>query len=269
LCLFGYTIKPTVIIVLIAILIIEFLEVLTRFEKKTLINKLFPLILIIAAALPVLLINSLSKKLMGVELDKNREFQIYHFAMMGLNTETNGVYSGDDVNFSASFATIEERNNANISVIQERLTNFGLLGYVKFLGRKALINFSDGSFAWSCEGNFYNQIPKRDGIIATFLRNLYYQDGAYYTHFLTYTQILWFIILILLPGMGLFLKKPEYKSITVILAIVGISFFVMLLEARARYLYNYLSFFAIGAGIGASSIKRGMNILKQRAVNRK
>lgn len=269
LCLFGYTIKPTVIIVLVAILIIESLKVLTRFDKKIFIYQLLPLILIITAALPVLLINSLSKKLMGVELDKNREFQIYHFAMMGLNTETNGVYSGDDASFSASFATIEERNNANISVIKERLTNFGLLGYVKFLGRKALINFSDGSFAWSCEGNFYNQIPKRDGIIATFLRNLYYQNGVYYTYFLTYTQILWFTILILLPGMGLFLKKPEYKSITVIVVILGISFFVMLLEARSRYLYNYLSFFAMGAGIGASSIGHGMNILKQQIANRK
>jgi hypothetical protein len=263
-CFLGYTIKPTAIIVLIAILVIEFWKVFTRFDKEIILKKLVSFILIVAASLPVFLISLFSRNLLGIVVDKNQEFTLYHYAVMGLNKNTDGIYSNADVAFSRSFSTVKDRNDANIAVIKERLSDFGLFGYIKFLARKALVNFSDGTFCWTCEGTFFYKIIERGGKITTFVRDLYYPDGKYRLLFSTGVQVLWFVALILLAGIGLLFKNPEYKSVGVILIILGISSFVMLFEARARQLYSFLTFFMVGAGIGANSIRLGMNILKQQ-----
>ena len=37
-----------------------------------------------------------------MKLDSNRKIGLTHFLMMGLNTKTNGVWSGEDVSFSSA-----------------------------------------------------------------------------------------------------------------------------------------------------------------------
>ena len=41
---------------------------------------------------------------------------------MGLNYEQNGVYSDEDVHFSISIPTAEERNAQNLAVAKERVS---------------------------------------------------------------------------------------------------------------------------------------------------
>lgn len=262
LCLYGYTIKPTAIIVLIAIIIVESWKIISNFNRKGLYRLLFSLIMIISAILPIHLINTASKNLIGIELDSNQAFSFYHFAMMGLNSDSHGVYSENDTIFSMSYDNVEDRNAANVKVIKERLTDFGVLGYLKFLGKKALVNFSDGSFAWSVEGNFYQEVPNRDGELALFLKNLYYRSGTYHIYLLTIEQLSWFVILILLPAISLSEKRFDPKKVIVMLAIIGITTFVMLFEARARYLYSFTPFFIMGASIGLNQIIRKFRVSK-------
>jgi hypothetical protein len=201
-----------------------------------------------------------SKNILGLELDKNQKFSPFHFAMMGLNKERQGVFFDDDARISSSFNTIEERNSANIKVIKDRLSAFGIYGYLRFLGKKALVNFSDGSFAWGCEGNFYAEIPEREGFLSTLLENIYYRGGKFHELYLTIVQLLWFIVLILLLGFTIKFNK-DYKMITLIFSIILIFSFVMVFEARARYLFNYSPFFMIGAGFGAYNIGIRLNSL--------
>jgi hypothetical protein len=181
--------------------------------------------------------------------------------MMGLNASTQGIFSSTDVNFAESFNTVEERNDATIVVIKERLNNFGILGYAEFLSKKALVNFADGSFAWSREGNFYYRIIERTGKEALFLRNFYYLSGKYYKVFITGIQILWIIVLLLLTGMGFLFNRPDTNSVAVIVTIIGIYCYVMLFEARSRYLFTYSPFLIMGAGLG---LNLGVNALKHR-----
>jgi len=258
-CFLGYTIKPTSIIVLIAIIIIEIIKLRASLNKKALLKKVLNLSFVLLAIVPTFMVNDYLGQITGSDLDSNKKLTILHYAMMGLNTDSSGGYSDDDVKFSASFETIAKRNEANILVIKERLREFGFLGYLEFLAEKLLVNFSDGSFGWSREGNFYEIIPQREQKISSLLTNYFYKNGKYYKLFLTLTQLLWFSTLILLFGFGISMFRPNYQIATLMLTLIGISIFVMLFEARARYLYNHLPFFTIGAGIGMLKINSQIN----------
>lgn len=254
LCLVGYTIKPTVIIVLIAILLIEAWKVASNFARNKIYSFLFSIVMIAIAAIPVFWVSNYSRNLIGIRLDNNRKFTFVHFAMMGLNSDSDGAYSENDVLYSMSFDTVSERNAGNIEIIQDRLDDFGVIGYLKHLAKKNLVSFSDGSFDWSGEGNFYQEIPERSGELSLFLKDLYYRGGVYHLYLLTFQQVLWFVVLILLTTISLSVKELDGNKTVVMLTIIGITFFVMLFEARARYLYSYSPFFLVGASIGLSGI---------------
>lgn len=256
LSLFGYTIKPTAIIVLIAIVFLEFWKLITKVSKKKFFNFLFSLMMIALSVFPVYLINITSRNLLEIKLDKERQTTIFHLAMMGLNVEKDGAYSKQDVLFSMSFDTIQKRNAANIQIIKERLSDFGVIGYLKFLGRKILVNFSDGSFDWGGEGNFYQEIPERKSGFASLLQNIYYQDGKYNLQFLTIVQIIWFIVLILSCAMIFSNKTLQYKNTIIMIVIIGIVSVVLLFEARARYLYSYSPFIILSAAVGLYQVNQ-------------
>ena len=80
--------------------------------------------------------------------------------MMGLNPETKGVYSAEDVRYSRSFVTASERTQANIAVGNQRLQEMGFFGTLKQLAQKMLTLYNDGTFAWGKEGNFLHIISK-------------------------------------------------------------------------------------------------------------
>lgn len=254
LCIYGSTIKQTVIIILVAIIIVELLNAFAQKDKKIWINLIFSFAMILLSVVPVLIIKSYSKDVIGIELNDKEDFSVYHLAMMGLNEETNGVFSQDDVDFSASFMTIEERNSKNLEVIQQRLNDYGFFGYLKFLAKKALVIFSDGSFAWGVEGNFYHTIPERTNRFALFLRDIYYNDGTHNQLFMTLEQILWFVVLLLLPLMSMMKQKPNGNEVTLMLIVLGFIFGILLFEARARYVYHFSTFFVLGASIGLGKV---------------
>ena len=252
--IFGYSIKPPTIIVFVAIILIESWKLISNFERNLLLHKFISCLAIIAAIIPNLLINSTIANYLKFDINDNRRFTMLHYIMMGLEEKTDGVFSLDDYLFSSSFNTVEERNTENFSVIKQRLKRFGINGYLQFLPKKALVNFSDGSFAWSIEGDFYDQTNEKDGSVVKILRSFYYERGANYLLFLTSVQIFWYFILLLLLGLCLLINKAEYKICVLIVTIIGIYFFVMLFEARARYLFSFTPFFISGAGIAIYNI---------------
>lgn len=256
LCFLGYTIKPTVILTLAGIFAIELIQILADSNQQTGLRKVWILIPLAAAVVPVLGLNAFFGNLIGVRIDKELRFSPYHFIMMGLNEKSMGGFSNRDVMFSRSFATAQERNQATLAVIRERLKGFGVSGFANFLSKKAVVNFSDGSFAWSCEGDFYAQIPEPSGKIAVILRDILYAHGAYHALYLTAIQALWFIVLVLTFTLGLtaLFKKPDYGAVALMLILIGLTAFVMLFEARARYLFTYSPFFMVAAGLGAQGM---------------
>lgn len=239
---FGFQIKPTILILYIAILIIVILRLIKNEERDVRLRQLGGLIVAFFVVFGVYQKIDLAK-CMGFELNKERELTVTHFAMMGLSEKTNGVYDKDEVEYSLSFHNKMKRQEANVKMIKQRLEEYGFLGMVNHLAKKTLTNYNDGTFAWGKEGNFFQEeIEKREEVFSEVLKNLYYNNGEKRTFLNTYMQF--FHIMILLGVFMNLLYVSNKKNLSdlfmlMILSLVGIFLFVSMFEARARYLYVY------------------------------
>lgn len=263
----GYKIKPTVVIIFIAIVgikIIDYIHTILmekKINKKDLANKMR---VIAFSFFTIIFINSflsLQYDSAGFTIDNTQKYSMYHFLMMGQNDPTNGVYYDGDVQFSDSFADYETRKAAAKDVIKERIQNRGVIGQIDFTARKVLSDFNDGSFAWAVEGAFYGVMKPELTKASSFFRNIYYSDGANYKAFKITTQFCWWLVILLMLVSVVceivrVLKEKTTNRIYLVLlsALIGISMYDAIFETRARYLYIYVPIFVICAIYGLSSI---------------
>lgn len=245
LALIGYKIKPQIVIILIAIIFKEFVNRLKLGNFKYLCRITIGILcgIVLSSIVSHMAISSL-----GIVIEKEKTFGISHFFMMGLNSENMGVWSEEDVNFSDSYSTSEERNHANMIVVKERIKDMGLSGIAKQLVKKTLTNYNDGTFCWAGEGNFFSEVfEKEDNIFNVFFRGLYYtrdysENGHLFILWSNFVQMLWVTILFF----NIFAVKTPNDNINVLmLAIIGLTAFELVFEARARYLYIYAPIYII------------------------
>lgn len=259
--IFGRLLKPTNLIILIALAIVFVLDLLHERAPKSLKKTgiLFGCLLVLFA------LSSLANKGMQTYLamtpDKSVEKSFTHYAMMGLNEETIGNYSKTDDRFSTSIYDYDEKKEANLTLLKERLQDMGLSGYLYHALRKTVCNFSNGTFGWGKEGaDFDEYIPQRSDGISTFLQNFFYMKntdadyvigtgGKYFTYYVQIAQIVWICTLLLcFYHAFLLLKRPSTSEECLIhLALLGIFAMVTLFETNARYLISYLPFFVLCA----------------------
>lgn len=255
----GYKIKPTVIIVLISIVIIKLWKMVFSKKKinlKVILKRAFPVGI---AIIFIFALNTFSVNYLGYERNTNIEMPMTHFLMMGINKERSGVYLDEDVLYTQSYKGLDEKKDANIKEIKRRLKKYGIDGYVQLLVNKSLVNYNDGTFAWGVEGNFYSQICAEDGKLATLLKNIYYSDGSgeYYAYYSTMMQGVWILLLVL--SLFSFPYAKRYKITVLQLTIIGITLFLLLFEARARYLLLYAPYFIIVSILGYSFVRSKIN----------
>ena len=172
--------------------------------------------------------------------------------MMGLNTTTDGRYALDDVLYSMTFSNQIEREEGNFKIIRERINKFTPSSFLDFLCRKTLENYGDGTFAWSEEGHFYDEILEiKNEWMSPFLRSYYYKSGGNYLKTSTFQQMIWVGIIVFMLGIGLLKKMRLDSNLAVqMLSIIGVTIFVMIFEARARYLYIFSPLYIILGTIG-------------------
>jgi integral membrane protein (TIGR03766 family) len=251
----GYRIKPQVIIILISISIIE----IWHFLFLTNSQKMKKCIILAALILSFFLSNNLYKvmcKQTGFSIDTKMALGASHFAMMGMNEKCGGYYSYEDVRYSNSFADPADRSKANLKVIKERLNDFGVYGYSRFLMKKTLVNYGDGTFAWSEEGGFYNELyADKNKWISPALKSYYYSNRSNYKKTSTLQQAVWIAAVVSMLGL-IFIKKQQMDRNTAVLmmAILGLTFFQLLFEARARYLYSYAPIYICLSILGLKNI---------------
>lgn len=246
----GYLIKPSAGIVLIAVVCIMLFRILTEKEERI---KLFCHILGIVAALLVTAgIREGMVKYIGCDLNEELQFSLTHYLMMGLNEENTGGYYSPDYGFSSSFATKQERMQGNLEVTLERLQEFGVTGYGYFLIQKLLTNFNDGTFSWWMEGGFFQKdMGHHSTPLQQFLRSLYYKEGTLYSVYAAAAQGIWLAVQTLVIGSLVNRKKERQNAYTVMwLSLLGMFLFVMLFEARGRYLYCMLGMYCTCAVVG-------------------
>lgn len=251
----GYFIKPQCLFVLIAIVVLEVLKLVGNLSLKTFIR---PIALCLAAFMVFSTTNiglNLLNKKYGIQIDKEQSFGVSHFLMMGANEESSGVYSGEDVIFSSSFATAKERNKANINAFKQRIFEMKS-DLITHLRKKTLVTFNDGTFAWGVEGSFFLIIPENiNNKMAPFLKSIYC-DGDKYPYFATFQQLIWFFILLcsLLTVVSKKTNCDQYKLSLLWIILLGFVLYEMLFEARARYIYIFVPIFCTLAPIGIRNI---------------
>lgn len=263
--LLGYLIKPTCIIVLIAIIIIELWKILFS-DKKIIVKKLKVVPTILISICAFFIINMYAVNYVGYESNETLEFPMTHFLMMGMNSETKGVYFEEDVQFTKSIVGSENKKRANLDVVRTRIENYGFCGYLDLLMNKMLTNYNDGTFAWSVEGNFYSvTFEDSNNQMTQILRDIYYYDGQYYNAFATYQQTVWILVLFLLPFAFFRLcKLKNFNLQVIVLTIIGITLFLLLFEARARYLFLYSPYYLILSVLGIQQIKSLFKYVRNR-----
>ena len=255
----GYLIKPTAIIVLIAIVIIELFKLLANITtikenrlkraKKVAKNIIF---VFLGVVLVFLLEFGLSR-LTNYQAEKKYEISFYHYLMMGINEETTGAYNGDDVVNSISQNSYEERIAYNKQVFLERLKSMSAKDLAEFYTKKILVNYNDGTLAWGREGGFYDIVNNKDDRLANIMKNFYYNDGSLFYIFTNIMQFIW-IFIIVFTFICAILKKFDKNISVIFLSLIGLTLFVLLFEARARYLYLYSTFYIIIAVLGIEAL---------------
>ena len=267
----GYQIKPQIAIVSIAVVLIGFCRQLRLRGFKTRLKHIGLCAGGMAAGIAICLLLSLHvRQALPFELDSEASFGAPHYIMVGMNRETNGIYSAEDVEFSSQFSTKRERNAENLRVIRERIESMGWQGFFTHLVQKTLVNFNDGTFFWGGEGNFYARVPERNSTLSQFLQNVYYnQTGreAYYGLWSNFEHMVWLTILLFGGFAGFSARRREIG--VVMLSLIGLTVFELIFEARARYMLVYTPLFILLASVGISDaqekIHRAAAALRNKA----
>lgn len=257
----GYAIKPTVIFVFVAIVVIELIQWLASFASRSSqasqgsrdLRKTATVI--VACAFGVVLAFALTSivKNSTYDVNENAAFSATHFLMMGANPVSGGVWSVSDVEFSDAANTPEERSRANLAEFKNRVMAMDLPQANMFLLKKLLTNFADGTFAWEIEGDFYTQIIGTNEAALNFY-GISSDASLDNNTFAPLSQVLWLFVLAgcILIVLG---RRPLKAETVIAFTLLMLSAFLMLFEARARYLFLYLPFFIILGTMGWNRLR--------------
>ena len=267
--------KATCYVTLIAIVLVDLLW--TVLEETPIQARVWKTGLKTLLAIAALCLGFLCKQgiYQSLQYEYNPDLEIgwSNYMYNGLNEETTGACSDEGLETVRSFAGSPkaDRMQYEIDGILSRMQERGIGGTLRFWLHKQVMNFNDGTFSWYQEGYFqawdYPEIT--DSSWKEPLRDFYWQEGAQYLWFTTISQGLWLFILLgivaeagflLWTSLSMLLRKQNpgaamssdtlCLSTTMIVTFIGMFLFVMLFEARARYLYNTVPVFSVMAVLG-------------------
>ena len=251
----GYHIKPQTLIPGIAIFICLFFWNLdSRNYRLMVIDCIMPMVGLLLSVAVCDMISTIPM----LTLNEGATFSPSHWIMMGLNSESLGRYSENDVNFSKSFLTQAERWDGNLEVIWNRLSDYGFLGYIQLLKNKLTICMGDGTFYWAKNcGPFFEVVYPYNSPLSEITKSFYYTDGKYYSVFHDFSNVLWvFLLVSILIGQILHLIKRQANSAyaVVYLTLVGLIAFELIFEVFPRHLYSFVPVFILAAEHGISAL---------------
>ena len=251
-CFVGYFIKPTVLLTLMVLALFEIVHFLaglkgTKNRLKTVARFAVP---VAAAAMVALLLRFGVEKATGFAPGKTRSVTPIHYFMMGLNKESTGGYNQADVNLSFSYADVKERNREDLKEAFKRIKEMMPFKIVGFTAQKSLNNFNDGTFAWGHEGDFYWGYFVKENAFAKTARSFVYHTGEHFGAFVSFAQLFWMTTLCLCMLIVIKPREADFKKNAIMMTMLAIMAFLMVFEARARYLYLYSPVIYLTAAIG-------------------
>ncbi|SHI65800.1 glycosyltransferase family 39 protein [Parasporobacterium paucivorans] len=243
----GYMIKATVIILFVALAIHIFYS--KHFQKAI----VYICIIIVVIAAGVGTANKMVTK-MGIfdTADYNTQnFPVTHWIMMGLQGV--GKYQESEKIFTTSFATKEEKMDANIEVIKERVKAYGFFGMLKHLAVKSVYTWSNGEY----DMDYYLEMNQQEG---TWMHTFTDYNGKNHIYVHMYSNGIHICLLLSLFYSGIcgFKRKDKGFNWFIKLGILGLFSFLLIWETRPRYLVQYLPLILLASMQGWLFISKKM-----------
>lgn len=178
------------------------------------------------------------------------EFPPTHWIMMMLNTS--GGFYQEDVDYTKSYTTYEDKVSANIGKIKERIVDRGAEGTIKhILYTKQVRTWTDSCIA----GDDY--VSRRPINEQTFCQKIFSQNGKWHGFCLLYT---WLVHSIILSGLVLSAvlsckkKVAEQKMLAGRIAVFGLFLFLSVWECNSRYLFVMIPIMMLVSADGMFSL---------------
>lgn len=259
----AYFMKPSAIVALIAIVLVELLQLIRHefWQKLTWRKGGLLVILLVVSGLVGGGAYSAGNHILDtqhyIKINTARAIPAVHFMSMGISGE--GGYNAKDALKMAQLPTKKARTEWSKKMYLKRLKQRGFWGYLTFLVKKQRNDSADGSFAWIKEGHFIQQGTKPTGTgFARGLREFVYLYGTRLGDFRYLAQAWWIVWLIMI-----FFGWRDQRKFTQVLrlTIIGAFLFLLLFEGgRSRYLIQYLPAFLI---LGTLSFQYSLTRLRR------
>lgn len=269
---FAYAMKPSTVIPLIAFIIIWLLLNLGRRIFTVWLPTMLAIAIgFMAVTLPL---NSVEHK--AFNFDASQAVPMTHFMMMGM--QGHGGYNQEDVDATLARATSHEKTEYNLSVIGNRLSAYGIDGYLAFLMKKSYYNTAQGELGFSQSSNGVPATVTDEGnkgtvILAVgvdnnpatkyhilpliWIQDLLLSNGSVHGIYMLVMQIIYVIVI---SGIAVFVvaqyrRRNDLTEAAVpawlVLSILGGYTFLLLFEGgRSRYLIQYLPLMLIASALG-------------------
>ena len=266
--LIGYKIKPTVIITLVAILA----DIILNNKPKNYYKGLLCFITSFIICFCMIYFIEIRFSIFPYDIkNNNKEIPYTHWVMMGMTEYDShkkdrkyiGWYNPKSVEITLAHNTTASRKKANIKQIKKQLKEFGPIGYIKFLYRKTLFTWSDGTF-------YAPALANNDSIIYQNknnpVRKIVLTTGKYYIHtFRLNIGMFLFMYLFIIIGTFKNIKVKNNKKNYIYLSIFGLFLFLLLWEDSSRYLLTYIPVILLCTIDGFDAIikNRKENILEE------
>lgn len=255
----GYKIKAQVVVVFVALLIVDFVRILSGKMPGGWWLLLFELIGLAGGWI----FTTVCIATLRIDLNHQQSLTFLHYWYMGLNASTFGQYSNEDWLFS-----LDKGRGADLRGGLERLREFGFFGYLSFLNDKLAVVYQCSDFGFSdCFYATLHNDPDfaAEGIVGLVTRSIYV-GGAGHEAFLQWTSVFWAFVWGCPVFIAAALRKKREEDMALLLSIVGIVLFTLLFEANFRYIYGYLPVLLLIGARGAESIGE---VLQEKIPHRK
>ncbi len=243
-CFMGASIKPTVLIALIALVGLGICQFLAQRPEKGWWKRAAALVAaVVLGMIPGQVYQKASTTFVAGSAVPQEQLSMTHYLMLGMNERTYGGHSQGDVDFSQSYETLDERQKANLERAWERVSERSLKDNIKFFVIKAYKAYSDGSFA-SHSSFLPVDVPERSDPVGSFLCSLYHQNGRLMPICQAVAHCLWMMLLGLCAA-ACFRRRKQTAISVLGLAMIGLTAYLLLFEVWPRYLFLFAPYFVI------------------------
>ncbi|MGX5165627.1 hypothetical protein ACWKST_07535 [Limosilactobacillus reuteri] len=249
----GYFIKPSLVIVYIALTIVGILSIVIKYISVRKNIKFFVAFLL-SLGISFSFLQYYQHHNEIYNIDSRMTMPMSHFIVMGMTEK--GGYDPQNTKENFDVKDPKKRNQMNIESAAKKLNEMGLTNYLKFLVIKQSNNTSDATFGWRNEAQGVGFLIPFENYHDYFMNKIQKiftssESGQNWKGYALLNQLIWVIVLI---GLILSLPLKELKVQFFKYTVIGGMIFLLIFEGgRSRYLIQFLPYIFILASLGITN----------------